>query len=102
MTDEEATRALLHMTQIWWQRELPDPTLQVWKREIAPRDFETAMATINTLGRQKDFWPSFAEFAKVYVELAPQLSTPRNLEFIEHADGSVTCLLYTSPSPRDS
>jgi hypothetical protein len=48
------------------------------------------MATINTLGRQKDFWPSFAEFAKVYVELAPQLSTPRNLEFIEHEDGSVT------------
>ena len=90
MTDEEATKALLHLTQIWWQRELPDPTLQVWKREIAPRDFETAMATINTLGRQKDFWPSFAEFAKVYVELAPQLSTPRNLEFIHHDDGSVT------------
>tara|TARA_Y100001956_G_scaffold78338_1_gene89934 strand:- start:86 stop:259 length:174 start_codon:yes stop_codon:yes gene_type:complete len=48
------------------------------------------MATINTLGREHDFWPSFAQFAKVYVELAPQLSTPRNLEFIEHADGSVT------------
>tara|TARA_R100000808_G_scaffold2814_1_gene10619 strand:- start:9293 stop:9466 length:174 start_codon:yes stop_codon:yes gene_type:complete len=48
------------------------------------------MATINTLGREHDFWPSFAQFAKVYVELAPQLSTPRNLEFIEHEDGSVT------------
>ena len=93
MTDEEATKALLHMTQIWWQRELPDPALQVWKREIAPRDFETAMATINTLGREHDYWPSFAQFAKCYVELAPKLVTPRNLEFIENADGTVTRIL---------
>jgi len=90
MTDEEATRALLHMTQIWWQRELPDPTLQVWKREIQPRDYQAAIETINTLGREHDYWPSFAQFAKVYVGLAPQIVTPRNLEFIEHEDGSVT------------
>ena len=90
MTDEEATRALLHMTQICWQRALPAPALQVWKREIQPRDYQAAIETINTLGREHDYWPSFAQFAKVYVELAPQLSTPRNLEFIHHDDGSVT------------
>ena len=48
------------------------------------------MATINTLGREHDYWPSFAQFAKCYVELAPKLVTPRNLEVIHHDDGSVT------------
>jgi len=90
MTDEEATRALLRMTQIWWHRELPDPTLNVWKQELLPRDFQAAIETINTLGREHDFWPSFAQFGKCYVELAPKLVTPRNLEFIENADGTMT------------
>ena len=74
MTDEEATRALLHMTQIWWQRELPDPALQVWKREIQPRDYQAAIETINTLGREHDYWPSFAQFAK-----SVPLGSPPNL-----------------------
>ena len=43
--------------------------------------------------RKEDFWKQFEEFLKEYGPLANQ--------FLKSRDDIQSCLLYTSPSPRD-
>jgi len=66
MTNEEATKILLVMTQLWWKWKIPDGTLQLWKNEFRGCDYDVAEEALNALGGTSEDWPSFAQFRAQY------------------------------------
>ncbi len=76
MTNEEAKKLLLLMTQLWWKYTIPDGTLQLWKNELQGCDFHIAERALHALADETNEWPSFAQYRRHYRAKTP---LPENL-----------------------
>jgi hypothetical protein len=71
MSNDEATKMLIVMTQLWWKYTIPDGTLQLWKNELRNCDYDIAELALHSLADETNDWPSFAQYRRHYRARTP-------------------------------